>query len=156
MYTSLAVTTNSTVYLIFPCNVCRGEGALCVAAGNHWAAVATTKNRLRLFSSAGLQQSILCLSGPVVTMVGSGPHLAIVHHGANPFALTQNLIYVVLDVAQVLQHTYNSMPHFNPSQLRRCSNDNFLTLTNISTLGDYGGKRTNGTYTRVNTYMARF
>ncbi len=142
------------MHLIFHWNVCRGEGALCVATGDHWAAVATTKHRLRLFSSAGLQQSILCLSGPVVTMVGSGPHLAIVHHAANPFALTQNLVYAVLDVAQVLQHGY-SMPHFNPSH-----NFDVIMTTSLPSqtylLGDYGGKRANGTYTRVKTDLARF
>ncbi len=141
------------MYRIFNWNICRGEGALCVAAGDHWAAVATTKHRLRLFSSAGLQQSILSLSGPVVTMVGSGPHLAIVHHASNPVALTQNLVYAVLDVTQVLQHEYtayyfNTFHHFG------------VVTTSLPRtpylLGDYISKRANGTYTRVKPDLARF
>ncbi len=141
------------MYLIIHWNICRGEGALCVAAGDHWAAVATTKHRIRLFSSAGLQQSILCLSGPVVTMVGSGPLLAIVHHASNPFAHTQNLIYSVMDIAQVLQHT-DTVYHVNASH-----NFRIVTISLPSTtylLEDYGGKRATGTYTRVKSDLARF
>ena len=53
------------------------EKALAVAVGKGWAAVATSKQYVRLFSSTGLQLSICYLKGSVITMVGSGSRLAI-------------------------------------------------------------------------------
>lgn len=55
-----------------------GEGAQSVAVGTGWIAVATNRGWLRLFSSTGLQLLVTWLSGPVVALVGSDEHLAII------------------------------------------------------------------------------
>jgi chromosome transmission fidelity protein 4 len=76
----------------------RGDGVLCVAAGDAWVAAATASQRLRIFSAGGLQNAILSLPGPVVSMAGSGPLLGVVFHAGSPVRETQNLAYMLLDV----------------------------------------------------------
>ena len=58
----------------------REEVALCVAVGEGWAAVATSKGFLRIFSCTGLQLSVTWLKGPVLCMTGARKSLAIVYH----------------------------------------------------------------------------
>ena len=57
-----------------------GDIADCVAVGMGWAAVATSKNLLRVFSSTGLQLSLSWLRGPVVCLTGLGPQLAVIYN----------------------------------------------------------------------------
>jgi chromosome transmission fidelity protein 4 len=47
-----------------------------------WAAVATSKNMLRVFSSTGTQLHVIRLVGPVVCLCGSGAQLAVVYNHA--------------------------------------------------------------------------
>ncbi|CAM9702874.1 unnamed protein product [Chrysoparadoxa australica] len=75
-----------------------GEGAQVVAAGCGWAAVATTKQIVRVFTSSGLQSELFSIPGPVVTMCGSGSLLAVVYHGGPPTGTSQTLHYILLDV----------------------------------------------------------
>lgn len=60
------------------------EKALCVAMGMGWAAVATSKGLLRIFSSTGVQMHLFWLKGPVVTMVGAGSQLAVFYNAGQP------------------------------------------------------------------------
>lgn len=56
------------------------ETPLLVALGLHWAAVFTSKERLRIFSSTGIQTDLLKLEQGVLTMLGSeGDKLCIVY-----------------------------------------------------------------------------
>jgi len=82
----------------------KGEGALSVAVGARWAAVATTRQWVRLFTFSGLQEGVVSVPGPIVTMVGRGDLLAIFYHGGSPLvdpstgAASQALHYQLLDV----------------------------------------------------------
>jgi hypothetical protein len=57
-----------------------GEIVDCLAVGKGWAAVATSKNLLRIFSSTGLQLSLSWLRGPVVCTVGFMSQLAVFYN----------------------------------------------------------------------------
>jgi hypothetical protein len=61
-----------------------GEKALCVTVGAGWAAVATSKGLLRVFSSTGVQLHVYWLKGPIVTLVGSGSQLAVFYSAGQP------------------------------------------------------------------------
>lgn len=82
----------------------KGEGALSVAVGMRWAAVATTRQWVRLFTFSGLQEGVVSVPGPIVTMVGRGDLLAVFYHGGSPLvdpstgASSQALHYQLLDV----------------------------------------------------------
>lgn len=60
------------------------EKALCVAVGAGWAAVATSKGLLRIFSSTGVQLHVYWLKGPIVTLVGSDSQLAVFYSSGQP------------------------------------------------------------------------
>ena len=75
-----------------------GEYVHGVAAGEGWVAAVTSKNYLRMFTAYGTQREIVSLSGPLVSMVGSGDKLFVVVHGAHPLPDQQNLVYYTLVV----------------------------------------------------------
>ncbi|KDO28841.1 hypothetical protein SPRG_22175 [Saprolegnia parasitica CBS 223.65] len=54
------------------------EDALCVASADHFCAVATSINVLRLYTTAGIPYGSFSLRARVLTMAASGPYLAIV------------------------------------------------------------------------------
>lgn len=62
----------------------QAEKALCVAVGAGWAAVATSKGLLRIFSSTGVQLHVYWLKGPVVTLVGADSQLAVLYNSGQP------------------------------------------------------------------------
>eukprot|EP01034_Spumella_vulgaris_P027034 gene27034-33694_t len=74
------------------------EGAVAVAVGRGWIAVATTSKLLRIFSATGLQVKIVHLRGPVVTLVGMDSRLAIIYHSGVPLEETFQLGVDVLDI----------------------------------------------------------
>jgi len=84
------------------------EGALCVAVGARWTAVATTRQWVRLFTFSGLQEGVLAMPGPVVTMVGQGELLAVFYHGGIPLinhstgSASQSLHYQLLDIRRTV------------------------------------------------------
>ena len=80
----------------FNLTLLQDEGAVCVAVGRGWCAVATTLNRLRVFSATGLQTMVLTLP-PIVSMVGSGCRLGIVYHRGVPLEDTAQLQIQVLE-----------------------------------------------------------
>ncbi|TGZ50979.1 WD repeat and HMG-box DNA-binding protein 1 [Temnothorax longispinosus] len=57
-----------------------GEESDCLAAGDNFVAVATSRRNLRIFMIGGTQREILALPGPVVAMNGLGNHLVIAYH----------------------------------------------------------------------------
>ena len=57
------------------------EAAQAVAVGCGWVAVATSRNLLYVFNSAGLPCTTVALSGPVVTLVGHQSLLSVVYYG---------------------------------------------------------------------------
>lgn len=62
-----------------------GEIVDCLAVGMGWAAVATSKNFLRIFSSTALQLSLNWLRGPVVCTIGYGSQLAVFYNDGSSF-----------------------------------------------------------------------
>jgi chromosome transmission fidelity protein 4 len=77
-----------------------GEMALGCACGEGWAAVATSRRFLRLYSSAGNQGPVTWLKGDLVTMVGRGRFLAVFYHENTPMPDgTQRIGYQLLDAA---------------------------------------------------------
>ena len=83
----------------FTVTLANGEVALAVAVGSGWAAVATSRRLLRIFSSTGLQLSVTWLLGPVLCMTGHADTLAIFYHRAAPLD-APNVDVVVLKLTQ--------------------------------------------------------
>ena len=76
-----------------------GERALGCATGEGWAAAATSRRLLRLFTSGGNQGQVVWLPGDPVTMAGRGRYLAVVYHESMPLLDgTQQLGYMVYDM----------------------------------------------------------
>lgn len=82
----------------------KGEEALAVAAGTGWAAVATSNNFLRIFSSTGLQDGIVWLDGTVVCMVGHKDKLFVIYHGGLPVDGVQTLDFRYFRVDNGIRH----------------------------------------------------
>lgn len=57
-----------------------GEDVRALCLGRRWAAVATSKLMLRLFSIGGVQREVFSLPGNVVAMATHGEQLLIVYH----------------------------------------------------------------------------
>jgi len=75
-----------------------GERALGCASGEGWAAVATSRRFLRLFTSGGNQGQILWLRGEPVALVGRSRFLAVFYHEATPLHDgTQKLGFMLYD-----------------------------------------------------------
>jgi hypothetical protein len=62
-----------------------GEEVKALAVGTGFVAAATSRKLLRIFSSTGLEISVISLPGPVVCMVSLNDTLAIIFHVGNPF-----------------------------------------------------------------------
>lgn len=77
-----------------------GERVLGCACGEGWAAVATSTNLVRIFSSSGLQTYMFCLEGDPVTIVGRGRFLCMIYHRTSPDPVsgTQRLGYTLMNV----------------------------------------------------------
>jgi WD40 repeat protein len=84
-----------------------GERVLGTASGGGWAAVVTSRNFLRFFSSGGNQGQVTWLKGDPVTMAGRGRFMAVFYHLGSPLSNgSQKLGYTLWDAAnfQVLSH----------------------------------------------------
>lgn len=69
-----------------------------VAVGSNWAAAATTKQYLRIYSNKAVQLSVLALPGPIVAMAGYKKHLALVYHRTPAVLNCQNLELRLLNI----------------------------------------------------------
>ena len=75
-----------------------GERALGCATGEGWAAVATSRRFLRLFTSGGNQGPLLWLKGDPVAVVGRSRFLAVIYHETIPLPDgTQKLGFTLFD-----------------------------------------------------------
>lgn len=66
--------------------------------GSQWAAAATTKQFLRIYTEKASQKAIITLPGPVVAMVGYKKHLAVVYHRTPAVLDRQNLELRLFDL----------------------------------------------------------
>ena len=57
-----------------------GEEILAICLGEGWAAVATDRRMVRMFSIGGLQKEVFSLPGPVVAMAGHTNQLLVTYH----------------------------------------------------------------------------
>jgi chromosome transmission fidelity protein 4 len=91
-----------------------GEEAECIAAGTTFAAVATNKRMLRLFTAAGLQSGVVSLPGAAVAMAARGGKLAVAWHAAPPTPLGDQCImlgeYAVQDQRLLRQSSVSLCP----------------------------------------------
>ncbi|CAM9719765.1 unnamed protein product, partial [Phaeothamnion confervicola] len=74
------------------------ELVLLVAVGAGWAAAATNRRLVRVFTASGFQSEVFALPGPVVCMAGEGPFISVTYHAATPAGDDQSLENLVLDV----------------------------------------------------------
>jgi chromosome transmission fidelity protein 4 len=74
-----------------------GESCEAVAMNNTCIIVATTMNFLRLFSISGIQIGLKSLSGPILSMAGSGASIIIAYHSGSAFNGFSNSSYFILD-----------------------------------------------------------
>lgn len=56
------------------------EESNCVAAGDNFIAVATSRNFLRIFTVSGVQREILAIPGQVVTMNAYKNQMIVIYH----------------------------------------------------------------------------
>ena len=79
-----------------------GEEPTSVAIGKRYCAVATTSKygacNIRIFGYSGVQRTILCISGPIVTMCSSDDKLCVVYHKSAPFNSIQQLQCIIYDM----------------------------------------------------------
>jgi len=80
-------------------NLPEGEESECLAAGDNFVAVATSRRNLRIFMIGGTQREILALPGPVVAMNGLGNHLVIAYHAG----IGKKIVYLV----NIIKKLYN-------------------------------------------------
>lgn len=75
-----------------------GEEAVAVTVGSGWAAVASSMQYLRIFSSTGLQLLVSFVKGPVVSLVGCADKLAIFYYeGDNNKLLRVDMLTIHTD-----------------------------------------------------------
>jgi len=79
-------------------NMPHSEDLVAIAVGSNWAAGATSKQFLRIYSDRAVQKAVMALPGPVVTMAGYRKHLAIVYHRTPPVQDRQHLELRLLNV----------------------------------------------------------
>ena len=80
MYRPLSSWANNSEWSMrFPI----GEEVKVVSLGSGWVATVTSLNFLRIFSEGGLQKSVLCLDGPVITAVGHENLLVVATHASS-------------------------------------------------------------------------
>ncbi|KYM96439.1 WD repeat and HMG-box DNA-binding protein 1 [Cyphomyrmex costatus] len=84
-----------------------GEESECLAVGDNFVAVATSRRNLRIFMIGGTQREILALPGPVVVMNGLGNHLVIAYHAGVGPAGDQNisLLWIQIQGAHLRSQT---------------------------------------------------
>jgi len=91
-----------------------GEEAECIAAGTIFAAVATNKRMLRLFTAAGMQSGVVSLPGAAVAMAARGGKLAVAWHAGPPTPLGDQCImlgeYTVQDQRLLRQRSVSLCP----------------------------------------------
>ncbi|XP_046632303.1 WD repeat and HMG-box DNA-binding protein 1-like isoform X3 [Daphnia pulicaria] len=75
-----------------------GEGALALAAGDAWVAVATSRNLLRLFSNSGLQRAMISLPGPILCLAGNGSKLFMAYHSSLGMFSEQSIGYALVGI----------------------------------------------------------
>lgn len=56
------------------------EEGHCIAAGNNFVALGTSRRHLRIFTVGGTQREIIALPGPVVAMNGLNNNLVLAYH----------------------------------------------------------------------------
>lgn len=66
--------------------------------GENWAAVATNKFHIRIFTLTGIQLSLISVPGPVVSMSGHNNQLIVVYHAGNPLPNEQALGFKLFDL----------------------------------------------------------
>ncbi|XP_066591186.1 WD repeat and HMG-box DNA-binding protein 1 isoform X2 [Prorops nasuta] len=81
------------------------EEALCVAAGNNFVAVATSKRNLRIYMIGGTQREILALPGPVVSMNAFESSLLIAYHYSIGFSEDQCMKLLWIKIRGFNVHT---------------------------------------------------
>ncbi|KAL0104850.1 hypothetical protein PUN28_016473 [Cardiocondyla obscurior] len=83
------------------------EESECLAAGDNFVAVATSRRNLRIFMIGGTQREILALPGPVIAMNGLGNHLVIAYHaGIGPMGDQNiNLLWIQIQGAHLRSQT---------------------------------------------------
>lgn len=69
-----------------------------IGIGDTWAAVATNKLHLRIFTLSGIQLHVISIPGPVVALSGHGSYLLVVYHIGNPLPSEQSLGFKLLDL----------------------------------------------------------
>ncbi|KAL7578377.1 hypothetical protein ACA910_012779 [Epithemia clementina (nom. ined.)] len=93
-FETIASIRDKDWYITLDC----GERVLGCACGTAWSAVITSRRFLRLFTSGGNQDLILCLSGDPVTIVGRSRLLAVFYHDQQPqMDGTQKLGFLLYD-----------------------------------------------------------
>jgi len=75
------------------------EAVTAVACGSGWVAISTNTNYMRIFTTTGIQLSILKLKGDIVSMVGEGTKLAIAYHRGVPMHDTPNLAVDIYNIS---------------------------------------------------------
>lgn len=72
------------------------EEGQCIAAGDNFVALATSRRYLRIFTIGGTQREIVALSGPVVAMNGLKNALVVTYHNGIGTHTSLNTLVILL------------------------------------------------------------
>lgn len=97
------------------------EAASAVAVGFGWIAVATSRNMLYVYNSAGMPVLATALRGPVVALSGCDMMLAVVYHG---YTMAADLYEVAFGAGCRVRKLATAVPLPQPAQLEQDANEN--------------------------------
>ncbi|CAL1674927.1 unnamed protein product [Lasius platythorax] len=92
-----------------------GEESECLAAGDNFVAVATSRRNLRIFMIGGTQREILALPGPVVAMNGLGNRLLVAYHAGSGPAGDQNINLLWIQIQGARLHSQTLTVPLSPT-----------------------------------------
>ncbi|KAG7206975.1 hypothetical protein KM043_000866 [Ampulex compressa] len=79
-------------------NLPEGEEGRCIAAGDNFIAIGTSRRNLRIFMISGTQREVIALPGPVVAMNALGNYLTVAYHNGVGVSRDQhiNLFWILV------------------------------------------------------------
>ncbi|XP_070155887.1 WD repeat and HMG-box DNA-binding protein 1 isoform X2 [Polyergus mexicanus] len=92
-----------------------GEESECLAAGDNFVAIATSRRNLRIFMIGGTQREILALPGPVVAMNGLGNRLLVAYHAGIGPAGDQNINLLWIQIQGAHLHSQTLTVPLSPT-----------------------------------------
>ncbi|XP_029056611.2 WD repeat and HMG-box DNA-binding protein 1 isoform X1 [Osmia bicornis bicornis] len=96
-------------------NLPEDEEGQCIAAGDNFVALATSKRYLRIFTVAGTQREMIALPGPVVAMNGLKNNLVVAYHSGIGVSGDQCMNLLWIQIRRLTLHSQTLCLPLSPS-----------------------------------------